>query len=185
VLVALLVLGSVLAGRTMRERLLAPGVAVASVALVALIDLLVFRQTYFPVYGRYTLPLGVLVPLVAGHVITQRLADTTPLSPPSSARAPRLLAVAPRVALPLVALVQLIAVWTSARRAAVSVDGPAWFFGRSQFVPPGGWQPWFVLAVVGTLALASAGLDRPERNERPTTTEAFAEPELSVDRQPS
>lgn len=186
-LVALLVVGAVLAGRTIRERLLAPGVLVASLVLLGLIDLLVFRQTYFPVYGRYTLPLGVLVPLVAGHVITLRLGeagdDTQALSIQRTMS--RVRTVGPRVALPLVALVQLCGLWTSARRAAVSVDGPAWFFGRSQFAPPGGWGPWFVLAVAGTLALALAGFIGSERREVKTVPDVALEPRFSVDRQPS
>lgn len=164
-LVAVLVLSAVLLGRTLRERLLAPGVAVVSVVLVGVIDLLVFRQTYFPVYGRYTLPLGVLVPLVAGHVVVQRLTGgDVGVATASAPRGPRwegIARVAPRVVLPVLALVQLCGIWTSARRAAVSVYGPAWFFGKSQFAPPGGWGPWLVLALAGTVLLALAGWGAP------------------------
>jgi hypothetical protein len=172
-LVVSLLVTAVALGRSIRERLLVPVAVLASVLLVVAIDLFIFRQTRFPVYGRYTLPLGVLIPLVAGHVLTLR----------SGSLAERIRRFAPVVALSGVALVQLVSLWTSARRAAVSVDGPAWFFGRSAFVPPGGWEPWFVLAVSGTVALAAAGLQRrgPVGGHPPATPG----PSFTAERQPS
>lgn len=170
-LILLLLIAAVALGRNLREKMLAPAAVVAALLLVAALDLFIFRQTRFPVYGRYTLPLGALVPLVAGHVVAVR-ADALP------ALARRL---APLVGLPLVALVHLIGLWTSARRAAVSIDGPIWFFGESQFTPPGGWEPWFAFAVVGTIALAASGLLRPD--DRPPLD--VPEPALTADRRTS
>jgi hypothetical protein len=170
VLIVLLLVASVSLGRTTRERLLAPAAAVLAVGLAAALDLFIFRQTRFPVYGRYTLPLGLLVPLVAGHVLTLRAGGLP-------ARVRR---IAPLAALSAVALVQLIGLWTSARRAAVSVDGPAWFFGRSQFVPPGGWGPWVALALLGTVALAAAGLQQTREDSE---VSAGLEQTVNADRQ--
>lgn len=185
VLLAGLIVAAVLLGRTLRERLLAPASVVVAVLLVALVDLFVFRQTYFPVYGRYTLPLGVLVPLVAGHVVTLRSLEPSPGARGVDGRRrldrAQLRRVAPRVAFPLAALVQLCGLWTSARRAAVSVDGPAWFIGRSAFAPPGGWAPWLAFAVLGTAALAVSGLREGLRDTSPA---AIPQP-LTDARQPS
>jgi hypothetical protein len=126
-------------------------VLAGAVAVAIGLDVLVLRQTRFPVYGRYLLPLAVLVPLAAGEVLTRR-----------AARLPAVLVRSIPVALPLlVAAVQLVALWADARRHAVGVHGPVWFVGHARWSPPAGWTPWLVLACAGAACLvgvAAGGL---------------------------
>lgn len=107
----------------------------------------VIHQTHFPMYGRYALPLWVMVPLVAGETIRanlERLADMT---------ARRLLVGSTAV----MAAVHFTGFYTNARRYAVGMDGPLFFLGRSEWSPPGGATVWVAVAGVGALSLLLSG----------------------------
>lgn len=130
-----------------QRRLLALVLAGTTVLGIAL-DVLVFQQTRFPVFGRYLLALVVVVPLAAGEVLTRQ-----------SFRIPaRVRRAAPLGLAVLVATVHVVALWANARRYAVGTSGPAMFIGRSQWVPPGGWQPWAVLMLAAAASLVAAGV---------------------------
>jgi hypothetical protein len=102
------------------------------------------RFTGFALQGRYTLPVAVVIPLVAAEALRRGRA--------------RLPAALPAALLSVVALiaaaVQLIAWWTNARRYAVGASGPTWFLGVAQWSPPVGWVAWATVAVVASLLLA-------------------------------
>jgi hypothetical protein len=63
--------------------------------------------------------------------------------------------------------VQLLALWENARRYAVGTGGPLNVLDSARWAPPGGWQPWLVLAAAGGLLvlLALVPLTRRERDE--------------------
>jgi hypothetical protein len=145
--VAALVLAA-LAVASWAQRLLVAAVLITSAVLVVALDVLVFQQTQFPVFGRYTLAVVVAVPLVAAEVLVRR-----------EARVPlRVRRAAPLGFVLLVAPVHLVGLWASARRAAVGTAGPVNFIGRSEWVPPGGWSPWGLLGLAAAAALVLAGV---------------------------
>jgi len=129
------------------------------------IAIAVIYQTYFPMYGRYALPLWVIVPLCAGEIVTRNR---------------HLLAGwywrAFLVGLPLVAAgVHATGWYVNARRYAVSESGPVWFFGHSEWHPRGGWEPWVAMSVLalGCLCiygvLAARAAADPLAEPRPST----------------
>lgn len=117
-------------------------VAGCLVGTVAIATAVIF-QTYFPMFGRYALPLWVTVPLYAGEIVREQWG-----------RLPSALA---RVMLPVTGLtvvgVHATGWYVNARRYAVSDYGPVFFLGRSQWEPPWGWQPWMAVIVVGSALL--------------------------------
>ena len=107
----------------------------------------VIFQTHFPMYGRYALPLWIMVPLVAGETIRlnlHQLAD-------GSARRLLLGSTA------LMAGVHFTGFYTNARRYAVGEDGPLFFLNRSEWSPPGGATVWVLIAGLGALSLFLSG----------------------------
>ncbi len=120
------------------------GCFVGSVAIAAA----VIHQTHFPMYGRYALPLWVIVPLCAGEIVTR-----------NHHRLPTALWRASLVGLPLVAAAVHATGWyVNARRYAVSEIGPVWFFGHSEWHPRAGWEPWFVMSILGLGCLCAYGV---------------------------
>ncbi|WP_462183669.1 DUF2142 domain-containing protein [Frankia sp. AgKG'84/4] len=145
-----------------RARLGLAAVLVVGAALAVALDVLVLRQTRFPVYGRYLLPLAVALPLTAGEILTRRAARLR-----TSTRAALQITVPP-----LVAAVHLIALWSDARRFATGVGGPVWFLSHAQWAPPAGWSPWLALTAAGTaclLACAALGALTARHTTRPDT----------------
>jgi hypothetical protein len=131
---------------------LAGTVLVAAVLPLAL-WLEIERWTGFGLQARYLLPAFVLVPLLAGELLT-RHADGLP-------RRGRLALFA---GLPVVlGAVQALAWWWNARRMAVGTDEGLLFPGSAEWSPPGGWWPWIVLALLGSAALAITGLPELRR----------------------
>ncbi|WP_235825675.1 DUF2142 domain-containing protein [Candidatus Frankia alpina] len=157
-----------LAADPWRARLGFVAVLVGAAVVAVGLDVVVLRQTRFPVYGRYLLPLAVLLPLAAGEIVTRRAARL-----PAAVRRPL------QVAVPLlVAAVHLVGLWANARRYAVGAGGPGWFLGRSQWNPPGGWSPWFALAVAGAACLvgfALTGLRAAPATPGPRTVDGTAD----------
>jgi len=108
----------------------------------------VIHQTHFPMYGRYALPLWVMLPLTAGETVRanrQRL---------SAALDRRLL---PAVAI-AVSVVHFTGFYANARRYAVGDRGPLLFLGRSEWSPPGGAAVWVVVVGLGVLSLLAYGV---------------------------
>jgi hypothetical protein len=117
--------------------------------LAATVGLAVFAvyPTNFGTQARYTLPLAVIVPLLAGEIVARRRHRVSSLGT-------RL----PGVVLGLALAVHVVAFWSNARRNAVGVQGPVMFLGQSRWVPPLGWAPWlFLVAVVVGGAIAGLG----------------------------
>ncbi len=142
----LVLLGAAFVVGTWRQRVRLGAVLIGVVAVAVALDVLVLRQTRFPVYGRYLLPIAVLVPLAAGEILTRR-----------AARIPAALRRAgPAVAVMAVVAVHTVGLWTDWHRSAVGIYGPAWFLGSSQWNPPGGWVPWMALAGAGACCLLAA-----------------------------
>src|SRR3954447_17926842 len=116
------------------------GIAVATAILFPpLFWLVQYRHTGFDLQGRQMLPLLVALPILCGSLVP-------------TDRARRLLP----VALAVTALVHFVAWYVNARRSAVGTDGPLFFLSDPAWSPPGGWIPWLVLAVFGSLALIAA-----------------------------
>jgi hypothetical protein len=103
----------------------------------------VIHQTHFPMYGRYALPLWVIVPLVAGETIRGNLHRLTDVV----ARGLVLGSTA------VVGAVHFAGFYTNARRYAVGEDGPLFFLGRSEWSPPGGATVWVATVALGALAV--------------------------------
>ena len=109
------------------------------------------RFTGFGLQGRYTLPVAVVIPLVAAEALRR-----------GRARLPATLPAALLAAVALIAgAVQLIAWWTNAQRYAVGAGGPTWFLGVAQWSPPVGWPVWASVAVVASLLLAVFWIEPP------------------------
>ena len=100
------------------------------------------------VQGRYLMPLALWLPIAGGEVLLRRRHRLLPLL----ARG-----LMPAVAV-LAAAIQVGALYVNAHRYAVGADGPAWFFGISQWRPPGGWPVWVAVALAGAVALLAGGV---------------------------
>jgi hypothetical protein len=49
-----------------------------------------------------------------------------------------------------------LAWYFNARRHAVGTRGPVWFFSRSAWSPPGGWELWAAVVAVASLVMGAA-----------------------------
>jgi hypothetical protein len=107
-------------------------------------------------YGRYALPGLVVLPLCAGWLLAERREQIS-------------LVVRRRLVVGLTlgtAAIQLLAWWLASRRLAVGTDGPLFFLSDPAWEPPGGWLPWGLTMLLGTVAYASVAI-WPEGLERP------------------
>ncbi len=138
----------------------------------------VIYQTHFPMYGRYALPLWVIVPLTAGETVRSNLHRI----PVGWSR--RLLIGAAAV----VGAVHFTGFYANARRYAVSDYGPIFFLGRSEWSPPGGASIWVGLVALGAvtlLAFATVSADdqaRPPLLQHPDGTLALEQVEVGRSR---
>jgi hypothetical protein len=114
---------------------------VAAVPVVALVVL-----GSFAMQGRYLLPLGVLVALLAGETLVRNQARLAAFPVPAFVL---LLAVG-------AAAVHLLAWYWNARRFAVGIDGPLWFVPHAEWAPAAGWWPWLLAALAGSALLVAA-----------------------------
>ena len=106
-----------------------------------------YASVFYPVQaglqGRHILPILVVVPLLAGTVVAERL--------------PRpVLLVFGTIASVAAATLHLGGFWLAAQRYAVGLPARLWFLADAQWSPTLGWAPWLVLATVAVLALAAA-----------------------------
>jgi hypothetical protein len=144
-LVALIVL-ALLVG-TRRQRVVLSALAGGSVAVTVGLAVL-NRPTGFGAQGRYVLAFVSVVPLAAGEILfgnRHRLRSAHARLLPLAFAGP-------------VAAVQLLALYTNARRYAVGVPGPLVFVGREEWSPPLGWVPWLVVACLAAASLVVAAL---------------------------
>jgi hypothetical protein len=137
-IIGLLAVSAALANRNERIKLVAL-CAITLIALVGFADL--HSQTGGVVYGRYVFPFLVPVPLYATSILVSRH-EHLPL-------AVRLRFT--QVIVVIVAAVQAAAWWVTARRIAVGTNGPLYFPPKSIWHPPGGWSPWILFVLIGTL----------------------------------
>jgi hypothetical protein len=145
-LVVALIVIALLVG-TNRERLVLAGFFIAALILPVLLVATTMRHTGFELQGRYVLPFSVFSLLLAGEILVRRRERLRALG-------------AERLFFPFAVgagTLQLLAFWADAHRFAVGLGGPRWFFDHAQWSPPGGWWPWFILAVTGAALLAALG----------------------------
>jgi hypothetical protein len=142
-LTALLVIAVALGGR--RWKLSLALCAVTTVVVPPLIEASQVEVQGLVWQGRYTLPLAMGLPIMAGRAAdlsAHNLADWAAIA---------------KVVVLLAVPMQGVAFYVALRRYAVGVDGPVWFVGSSQWQPP---IPIWTLLVLGcgTLLVAAAGL---------------------------
>ena len=133
---------------TRRERLVLVGATIAVLGATIGLALLAVYPTGFGSQARYTLPLAVAVPLLAGEIVARRRHRLAGMLPQ---RLPAVFAVT-------AAAVHLLGWYANGRRHGVGIDGPLMFIGRGEWSPPGGWAVWAVVALVGPLLLAASSM---------------------------
>jgi hypothetical protein len=140
-----LLIGAIAVGRW-RERAALVMLVGANLILLVALHTVLGRQIRFDLQGRDLLPLAVAIPLLGSEVLRRHW------SPASDRQTWALL-------LPLgvaVALIQALAWYFNARRHAVGTRGPVWFFSRSAWSPPGGWELWAAVVAVASLVMGAA-----------------------------
>lgn len=130
-------------GRT-RQRIVLLVVTAGVVTVTTALEIALFAPTGFHVQGRHVLPAAVMVPMLVGDVLAERLRG-------------RRTAVAAAV-FGVIGLIQAAAWYANARRAAVGVLGTWAFPLAPDWQPVGGWVPWLLLAAVGALLISGAGM---------------------------
>ena len=142
----LVVIGLALLVGTRRERVVLLGTTAAVLAATIGLALAAVFPTGFGTQARYTLPLAVAVPLLAGEIVARRrhrLAGLLPVRLPLAFAA-------------TAAAVHFIGWYANGRRHGVGIEGPLWFIGRGEWSPPIGWALWAMVAAAGALCLVIA-----------------------------
>lgn len=135
-----------------RERVLLIAVTLLAVGFPLLFFAWSYRLSGFGLQGRYALPVLVLVPMLAGHLIDRSAAALR-------ARGVRRGAV---LGVCVVGPAQVVA-WVVNARSASGAHTWLGFLHSAAWSPPGGWLPWALSVVVGGAAMLASGLrrDRP------------------------
>jgi hypothetical protein len=159
---------ALLAG-TWWERFVLAATALGNLAMIFAFSVILVVGTTFDVQGRHILPLAVMVPLLAGELLA-RHTDRFParLAGLDLRRAGDWAFAALACG---VGLFQLFAWYWNAHRQGVGVLGKYRFFDRAEWYPPGGWQPWAVLVVLGAALLALPALLRLAQPPVPVDTD--------------
>jgi hypothetical protein len=118
-------------------------VTIVILAFPVLFDAWIFRFTGFPLQGRELLPPLMLIPLVAGEIVSRH---SSRIDHRQWAKA--LLG----VAIGLVAVFQAYAWWADARVVA-GAPNTLRFYAHATWSPPMGWLPWIAAVGLGTAAL--------------------------------
>jgi hypothetical protein len=155
-----------------RARLSILGFALAIFAVAVGIEVFVQLPFGFDVQARYLMPVTVMVLILSGSLIDQRLADS-----PSS-RLVHLSLIAAAIAAVGYSVLQLVAWLSNSRISAVGVSGSWWFESHARWTPPGGWVLWMTLASMGTLLLLAGSLLLVLVN--PTTKDAAKLPAITI-----
>jgi hypothetical protein len=136
-------------------------VTVGVVVALLVISVGVTAAVAYPVgaraQGRWFLPIAVMLPVLLVEQIGRRRAGRDPW---------RWRVVAVVAVGTVVAAVQALALWVSARRDAVGIDGPFQFVGHSQWAPPLGWGVWLLLGGLGCAALALSAVQAVRIGDR-------------------
>jgi hypothetical protein len=127
-----------------RQRALVVSLVVSAIALPTVLLAAFLVHTGFGVQGRHVLPFVAVIPIFAGEIFDRRSEDL-------GQAAPRHLVAWIGTG---AAVVHVIALYTNARRHAVGVSGPVFFFPSSQWSPRGGWLPVAVVTVAGASLMA-------------------------------
>ena len=155
-LLALILLAALFARA--RERLVLGACLIITVAFPILLYAFALRPPMdWGVQGRYVLPLMVLLPLTAGHLMS-RAALRLPQKLERGLAA---------VATACISVFGLVALWHNAK-ANTGIAGAFPFFSPGAWSPPVGWPAWFVLATGALVALAIVAIEplrtAPERD---------------------
>ena len=144
---------------TRRERLVLLGTTLGVLIATIGLALVAVFPTGFGTQARYTLPLAVAVPLLAGEIVARRRHRLAGLLPANL----------PLVFAATAALVHVVGWYANGRRHGVGTGGPMWFIGRGEWSPPIGWATWATVALVGALCLVGSALagGSPSRRRRP------------------
>ena len=116
-------------------------------AVMVFVSAAVAMPTGFALQGRYVLPLGIALPMVAGEVAhrnRERIGEGT------VGGMFALLAI-------IAAAVQFVGWYSNAHRYAAGANGSWLFAGAAQWSPPGGWSISIGLALVGCVILGAVG----------------------------
>ena len=154
----IVLIGLALLVGTRRERFVLLGTAFGVLVATIGLALVAVFPTGFGTQARYTLPLAVAVPLLAGEIVARRRHRLAGLLP---GRLPLVFA-------GTAGLVHFVGWYANGRRHGVGTDGPMWFIGRGEWSPPIGWALWATVAAVGSVLLVASSLagERSERRER-------------------
>jgi hypothetical protein len=131
---------------TRRQRFALTAAVATYVAGTVFVGAVLMPQTGFDLQGRYTLPLALVIPLLAGEIVRLNLDRLGELRP---RHLPLMFASA-------AAVLQGVAWWTNSRRYAVGAGGRILFWANSQWHPVLGWAPWTLLAASGALLLVAS-----------------------------
>jgi hypothetical protein len=126
--------------RTILLGLLGIGVVVSYVTYA-----IVFYPVHSGLQGRDVLALFIGVPVIAGVVLSSRLASL------GLRRELRQFVI---IGSGLIALVQFTAIYANGHRYASGINSPWWYLSSSQWSPHGGWWLWLAVALVGAVLLA-------------------------------
>jgi hypothetical protein len=141
----LLTLVLLIGGR--RDRMLVVGAVASLVVVTILVSAGIAAPVGSRAQGRWVLPVVTMIPVMLSSQWWRARARL-------GAAQPKNLTIGVAAT---AALVHAIALWASARRYAVGVQGPVQFLGHSQWSPPMGWLPWLgagSLACVGVVGAA-------------------------------
>lgn len=145
-----------------RERLVLLGASAAVVGATLAVALAAVFPTGFGTQARYTLPIAVAVPLLAGEIVARRRH--------------RLDGVLPR-RLPIAfaasaALVHFVGWYANGRRHGVGIEGPLLFIGQGEWSPPGGWAVWALVALTGSALVLTSTFAGGAKSRRTYGSEA-------------
>jgi hypothetical protein len=107
----------------------------------------VFYTVAAGLQGRHLIPMFLFVPMLAGIVVIEKLAAF------GSKGAVRRLLVTLAVCVPLV---QWTSLYWNGHRYAVGSAGRTLFISYAQWTPPGGWELWLAVGLVGALAMGAS-----------------------------
>lgn len=144
-LLALALVAVALLRATNRERLVLAVTVLLALAFPVLFYAWVYRFSGFGLQGRYTLPVLVLIPMLAGELVHRH---------PVASATPRSRLLVPGI-IALVACCQAYAWWDNAR-AASGASGTIRFYAHAVWSPPLDWGPWIAVAAAGALCLLAA-----------------------------
>ncbi|HEX2258947.1 MAG TPA: DUF2142 domain-containing protein [Actinomycetota bacterium] len=109
---------------------------------------LVQREVGFGAQGRHVLPMTVVVPLLAGEILTR-----------NAHRLGWLRQLFPAVWFTAAAGVVYVVAWyINGKRHMVGPGGPDWFWEATTSSPPLGWVTWGLVSIAGAIMISGSGL---------------------------